>query len=87
MREAKSNKKGNVLMETESTDIKQYLLRLVNLDARMALLKQLEKTETDTPVNNPWTPGQEATLTRRDKQLCFRHAPDHDRYNSCLPLL
>ncbi|HIL23398.1 MAG TPA: hypothetical protein EYG20_08955 [Alcanivorax sp.] len=87
MSEAIRNPIGNVLLETASPDFKQYLLRLVHLDARMALLKQLEKTETDNPVNNPWTPGKEDTLTRRDKQLCFRHAPDHDRYNSCLPLL
>ena len=87
MSEAIRNPIGNVLLETASPDFKQYLLRLVHLDARMALLKQLDKTETDNPVNNPWTPGKEDTLTRRDKQLCFRHAPDHDRYNSCLPLL
>ena len=87
MSEAIRNPIGNVLLETASPDFKQYLLRLVHLDARMALLKQLDKPETDNPVNNPWTPGKEDTLTRRDKQLCFRHAPDHDRYNSCLPLL
>jgi hypothetical protein len=78
---------GNVLLETATPDFKRYLFRLVHLDARLALLNQLENTKKDSPVSNPWTPGKDDTLTRQDQQLCFRHAPDNDRYSACLPLL
>lgn len=78
---------GNVLLETATPNFKEYLLRLVHLDARMALLKKLGDTDTSQQANNPWTPGKDDTLSRQDQQLCFRHAPGHDRYNSCLPLL
>ncbi|MEQ3724396.1 hypothetical protein [Alcanivorax sp.] len=85
--EAIRNPIGNVLLETASPDFKQYLLRLVQLDARMTLLKQLGDTDVPPRAANPWTPGKDDTLIRKDQQLCFRHAPDHDRYNACLPLL
>lgn len=85
--EAIRNPIGNILLETASPNFKEYLLRLVHLEARIALLKQLDDTGTPPRADNPWTPGKKDTLTRNDQQLCFRHAPDHDRYNSCLPLL
>ncbi len=85
--EAIRNPIGNILLETASPNFKEYLLRLVHLEARMALLKKLADTDTSQRADNPWTPGKDDTLTRQDQQLCFRNAPDNDRYNSCLPLL
>ena len=79
---------GNILLETGSPDFKDYLLRLAHLDARIRLMRHLDRSTQSGPVsNNPWTPGKDDTLTRQKKQLCFATAPDSDRYSSCLPLL
>lgn len=79
---------GNILLDVGGPNFKDYLLRLVHLDAQIQLMKHLDRgTQNDPVTNNPWTPGKKDTLTRKEQQLCFATAPHSDHYSSCLPLL
>lgn len=79
------NPVGNYLLGMASPEMKQYLLRMAHLDAKLQLLAWFR--HPDPELANPWPESDGPRVSEDKKQLCFPTRFNTEEYNSCLPLL
>lgn len=79
------NPVGNFLLEIAAPSMKEYLIRVAHLDAKLQLLGWFRHQDVSLP--NPWSESGKPGMTVSDEEVCFTTTTNTPEHRSCLPLI
>ena len=79
------NPVGNAMLAVAYPDMKQYLVRIAHLDAKLRLLSWLRHPTKN--IRNPWSAENGVSFSEFSDMICFKSSYNTEDYNSCLPRL